>query len=162
MEGHGSDVLTVDWHPSKSLIVSGGKDRLVKFWDPLSHQNIGNLFHHTNTVNVVSFNQNENFLMSAGKDQMIRITDLRMMKEIFQLNGHNSEILGVKWNPRFLNQLVSCDIEGKICYWALPDKIPVDMQYHSAKTPIPNCDFDLLGDFFCSLSHDKSIKIWEV
>lgn len=37
LQGHGSDVLTVDWHPSKSLIVSGGKDRLLKFWDPLSH-----------------------------------------------------------------------------------------------------------------------------
>lgn len=68
MEGHGSDVLTVDWHPSKSLIVSGGKDRLIKFWDPLTHQNIGNLFNHTNAVNTVSFNMNENFLCSAGKD----------------------------------------------------------------------------------------------
>ena len=37
LEGHGSDVMTVDWHPSKSLIVSGGKDRLIKFWDPISH-----------------------------------------------------------------------------------------------------------------------------
>ena len=68
LEGHGSDVVTVDWHPTKSLIVSGGKDRLLKFWDPIANCNIGNLFLHTNTVNSLSFNKNEKFLVSAGKD----------------------------------------------------------------------------------------------
>ena len=37
LEGHGGDVMTVDWHPSKALIVTAGKDRLIKFWDPLSN-----------------------------------------------------------------------------------------------------------------------------
>ena len=39
---HGSDVTCIDWHPSKSLIASGGKDRLIKFWDPISKTSIGN------------------------------------------------------------------------------------------------------------------------
>lgn len=85
-----------------------------------------------------------------------------MMKEVFQLNGHSSEILSAKWHPLYSNQLISSDIEGKIYYWVLPDRIPVDMVQHSSKSPVPNCDFDLLGNFFCSLSHDKSIKIWEL
>jgi len=68
LEGHGSDVVTVDWHPTKSLIVSGGKDRLLKFWDPIANTNIGNLFNHTNSINSLSFNKNEKFLVSAGRD----------------------------------------------------------------------------------------------
>jgi WD40 repeat protein len=36
LEGHGSDVTTVDWHPFRSLIASGGKDHVMKFWDPKS------------------------------------------------------------------------------------------------------------------------------
>ena len=85
MEGHGNDVTSVHWHPSKSLIVSGAKDRLVKFWDPISGKNIGNSFIHTNTVNMVRFNKNENYLLSAGKDQIVRVTDLRMMKEVYSI-----------------------------------------------------------------------------
>lgn len=50
-----------------------------------------------------------------------------MMKEIFQLNGHNTEISHVMWHPIYSNQLVSSDVDGKIGYWVLPDKIPVDM-----------------------------------
>jgi len=34
LEGHGSDVTTVDWHPFRSFIASGGKDHVIKFWDP--------------------------------------------------------------------------------------------------------------------------------
>ncbi|XP_073125833.1 polyadenylation factor subunit 2-like isoform X2 [Henckelia pumila] len=36
LSGHGWDVKCVDWHPSKSLLVSGGKDNLVKLWDAKS------------------------------------------------------------------------------------------------------------------------------
>jgi polyadenylation factor subunit 2 len=32
--GHGWDVKCVEWHPSKGLLVSGGKDNQIKFWDP--------------------------------------------------------------------------------------------------------------------------------
>ncbi|XP_057499131.1 flowering time control protein FY-like [Actinidia eriantha] len=36
LAGHGWDVKSVDWHPTKSLLVSGGKDNLVKLWDAKS------------------------------------------------------------------------------------------------------------------------------
>lgn len=65
-----------------------------------------------------------------------------MMKEVFLLSGHNSEVLNVRWHPIYSNHLVSCDIEGKICYWILPDNLPVDINIHSQNNPIPNCDFD--------------------
>ncbi|CAJ0896493.1 10694_t:CDS:2, partial [Entrophospora sp. SA101] len=40
LSGHGWDVKTVDWHPYKSLLASGSKDNLIKFWDPKSGKNI--------------------------------------------------------------------------------------------------------------------------
>ena len=58
LEGHGNDVLSVDWDKKRALLVSGAKDRVIKFWDPLSKKNIGNLFNHTNTINAVKFNRN--------------------------------------------------------------------------------------------------------
>jgi WD40 repeat protein len=34
LKGHLWDVRSVAWHPQKALIASGGKDSLVKLWDP--------------------------------------------------------------------------------------------------------------------------------
>ena len=36
LAGHGADVKCVDWHPQKSLLVSGSKDaqQPLKLWDP--------------------------------------------------------------------------------------------------------------------------------
>ena len=34
LTGHGWEVRSVDWHPTKGLIASGSKDNLVKLWDP--------------------------------------------------------------------------------------------------------------------------------
>ncbi|PQE10748.1 polyadenylation factor subunit 2 protein [Rutstroemia sp. NJR-2017a BBW] len=34
LTGHGWDAKSVDWHPTKGLLVSGSKDHLVKLWDP--------------------------------------------------------------------------------------------------------------------------------
>lgn len=162
LEGHGSDVMAVDWHPTKAFIASGSKDRLLKFWDPISNKNIGSLFNHTNTINTIKFNKNGNFMLSAGKDQILRILDLRMMKEVFQLNGHDSEVLYADWHPIYSNQLISTDVEGKICYWVLPSNLPTDVQFHSEGNIIRQCAFDEYGDFFASLCHDKSIKLWDI
>ena len=33
---HGWDVTCIDWHPFKSLIITGSKDNLIKLWCPKS------------------------------------------------------------------------------------------------------------------------------
>ncbi len=85
-----------------------------------------------------------------------------MMKEVFLLSGHDSEVLFIEWHPIYSNHLISSDVEGKICYWVLPNTLPSEIQIHSPSTFVPACSFDLYGDFFASLCYDKTIKIWEV
>lgn len=43
--GHLSEVKCAEWHPFRSLIASGGRDSLVKLWDP--RQEVNNSFHAT-------------------------------------------------------------------------------------------------------------------
>lgn len=58
--------------------------------------------------------------------------------------------------------MVSSDLEGKICYWILPENIPVDILNHSSGFNVPSCNFNVCGDYWTSISHDKTIKIWEI
>lgn len=162
LEGHGSDVQTVDWHPSKSLLASGSKDRLLKFWDPVSGRNICTLFNNTNTIHRVRFSKNENFLAAVGKDQLVRLYDLRVMKEFLSLQGHNCEVLDFEWNPVHENHFVSSDVEGKICYWVYPNEIPSEVHVHEKGIQCSRVAFNPLGNALATLGADKKIRVWQV
>ena len=45
LRGHGADVKGVDWHPTKSLVVSGSKDsqQPIKLWDPKTGNNLATM-----------------------------------------------------------------------------------------------------------------------
>ena len=49
-----------------------------------------------------------------------------------------------------------------MCYWILPETIPVDLLNHQPGFNVPSCNFENLGDYWASISHDKTIKIWEI
>lgn len=36
LAGHLSDVRCAAWHPTRALVLSGGKDSSVRLWDPRS------------------------------------------------------------------------------------------------------------------------------
>lgn len=162
LEGHGSDVQTVDWHPSKALLASGSKDRLLKFWDPVSGRNVCTLFNNTNTIHRVRFSRNENFLAAVGKDQLVRLYDLRMMKEFLSLQGHNCEVTDFEWSPRHENQFVSADVEGKVFLWVYPHEIPSHIQLHEKGVQVSRATFNSLGNAVATLGADKRIRIWKV
>ena len=42
-EGHNWDVRCIDWHPTKGLLASGGKDNLLKLWDPKTEKELATL-----------------------------------------------------------------------------------------------------------------------
>ena len=57
LEGRGWNVMSVDWHPRKTLLISGGKDNVIKLWDAKSRWVLSNLHGHKNTVLSVKWNQ---------------------------------------------------------------------------------------------------------
>lgn len=74
------------------MIVSGGKDNLVKFWDPRSSTNLATLHGHKNTVHVTKWSPDGNLMASASRDLVTRIYDVRAMKELHVLKGHKDGI----------------------------------------------------------------------
>ena len=44
--GHNWDVRCIDWHPTKGLLASGGKDNLLKLWDPKTDKELATLYVH--------------------------------------------------------------------------------------------------------------------
>jgi polyadenylation factor subunit 2 len=114
---HGSDVKSCDWNPYRNLVCSGGKDQLLKFWDPRSGEVISTLHPHKNTINRLRFNKNGNWLLSASKDHSLKVTDIRVMKELQIFKGHEMEVNTVAWHPTIEELFCSAGADGYIIYW---------------------------------------------
>jgi polyadenylation factor subunit 2 len=72
-------VRSCDWHPTKSLILTGGKDNYVKMFDPrMSGKGVNQIQAHNNQVNVVRWNPiNGNWFLTGSRDNKLKVFDVR-------------------------------------------------------------------------------------
>ncbi|KAK9154693.1 hypothetical protein Sjap_002173 [Stephania japonica] len=179
--GHGGDVKSVDWHPTKSLLVSGGKDYLVKLWDAKSGKELCSFHGHKNIVLCVKWNQNGNWVLTAGKDQIIKLYDIRAMKELESFRGHRKDVTALAWHPFHEEYFVSGSFDGAIFHWlagySLSYLILLDIMleftYYSQRHETPqveitnahensvwDLDWHPIGYILCSGSNDHTTRFW--
>jgi polyadenylation factor subunit 2 len=158
--GHGGNVLTVDWHQMKGLIVSGSENNMIKFWDPRSKNCIGNIYDHTSRVNVVEFNRNGNWLLSASNDQTCRIFDIRTNRQMECFKGHNQEVNCASWHPIHEDLLVSGSKDGKMFYWVVGSKITPIMKSYHHDSSITCMSWHPMGYLLATGSLKANVKLW--
>ena len=120
--GHGWEVKSVDWHPTKGLLVSGSKDHQVKLWDPRTGRCLTTLHGHKNTISKTIFEPNRGQLLATcARDQTARIFDLRMMRDICLLKGNEKDISTITWHPIHSNLLSTGGADGSILHYLLDE-----------------------------------------
>ncbi|MFE3228141.1 TIR domain-containing protein [Nocardia sp. NPDC059228] len=86
--------------PGGGMVVSGGYDKLVHFWDATTLQPAGSaLSGHDSTVSAVAFSA-DGRVVSGSSDGTIRLWDVVSRQPIGNpLIGHHSAVKGVGFNP---------------------------------------------------------------
>lgn len=185
--GHGWDAKSVDWHPTKGLIVSGSKDHLVKLWDPRTSRCLTTLHGHKNTITKTIFERVRGLcLATSARDQTARVFDLRMMRDICLLKGHEKDISTMTWHPIHSNMLSTGGAEGSLFHYLLdephtplgaapsipvcdaadPSTAPSQTIYPAHKIPfahdyaIWSLDWHPLGHILASGSNDRLTRFW--
>ena len=187
LAGHHWDAKSVDWHPTKGLLVSGSKDHQVKLWDPRTGRCLTTLHGHKNTISKTSFEPIRGHLLAtAARDQTARVFDLRMMRDVCLLKGHEKDISTLTWHPIHPSLLSTGGADGSIFHYLLdepnnppggPTTIPVYDSPDPANAPtqtinpahkIPHAhDFAVwslswhpLGHILASGSNDRITRFW--
>ncbi|KAL5702425.1 RING-type E3 ubiquitin transferase [Ranunculus cassubicifolius] len=66
-------ILAVDIHPSKDIIATGGIDRNVVVFDPISRQILSTLTGHSKKVNSVKFVARDESVITGSADKTVRV-----------------------------------------------------------------------------------------
>lgn len=187
LTGHNWDAKSVDWHPSKGLLVSGSKDHQVKLWDPRTGRCLTTLHGHKNTLTRTLFEPRRGQLLATcARDQVARIFDLRMMRDICLLRGHEKEISTLTWHPFHTCLLSTGGNDGSIFHYLLnepntppntttsippydsadPANAPAQTIYpahrlqHAHDAPVWSLDWHPLGHILASGSNDRVTRFW--
>jgi polyadenylation factor subunit 2 len=179
LSGHGWEVRSVDWHPTKGLIASGSKDNLVKLWDPRAPKCLATLHSHKQTVGMVRFQPlTGNFLATASRDATCRIMDLRAMKDFKVLRGHEKDVTSISWHPIHTSLIVTGGYDGSIHHYLLDDSSqsqkqnrtdevsmitmqPTTSVLFAHESAVWSLDWHPQGHLLCSGSNDRATRFWE-
>jgi polyadenylation factor subunit 2 len=163
LRGHGADVKCVDWHPHKSIVVSGSKDNQqpIKLWDPKSGTVLTTIHAHKSTVMDCAWNQNGNWLVTASRDHLLKLFDIRNLKEEMQtFRGHKKEASAVRWHPVHENMFTSGGSDGSIMFWQVGADKEVGVVEAAHESIVWCLAWHPVGHILTTGSNDHTVKFW--
>ena len=114
---HKKAIHCIQWYPQDTgMFVTSSFDGNVKIWDtnnmkPVETMNIGIPVknHHMSSAS--------HSLIAAAASSQIRLADIRTGSATHTLQGHNGNVLCVKWSPKDLYTLSSGSADNKLNTW---------------------------------------------
>ncbi|KAJ2840363.1 WD repeat-containing protein 33 [Coemansia sp. 'formosensis'] len=169
LSGHTWEVRTVAWHPHLGLVASGGKDNVLKTWDPRSGKCLASVRRHNNSIMELQWNANGRWLLSAGSDHSVKLFDIRNLKEEIISYAARREVHSVAWHPvhetLFASGASLCDqkrtaTDGSIQFWTTDDAALKAEVEGAHMSQIWSLAWHPMGHVLASGSNDHTTKFW--
>lgn len=114
---HSGGASVIAFSPNSQLLVSGGNDGTVHFWNigdskPFSDANLG----HDGAVTSVSFSSDGTFIVSGSRDNSLRLWDIQGNQIGQPLQGHESWVRDVTVTSD-AKSIISSSNDGTIRLW---------------------------------------------
>ena len=97
--GHTYTVRGLAWSPDGTRLASGGWDKAVRVWDPLTGDQTQTLTGHTDFVNAVAYSPDGLSLASASSDATVKLWNPATGLERLSLTGHADAVVALAWSP---------------------------------------------------------------
>lgn len=159
LEGHGWDVRVSKWHKEYSLIASGGKDKLIKFWDPRVKKEICTIHTHKNSLLTLSFIK-DNYLISGGKDQVIKYLDIRKGEDVNVMKTIGKDVTSLTAHPFQENMFCSGAGDGSIYHWQVGESEPIAINEAGHDSTVWSLRYHPIAHILASGSADMTTRFW--
>ncbi|KEP46139.1 tyrosine kinase catalytic domain protein [Rhizoctonia solani 123E] len=159
-KGHTGTVLSVQFSPDSTHVVSGSLDNTIRVWDVVRGTTaVGPLEGHTTTVRAVAFSPDGSQIVSCSHDRTIRLWDSRDGKLIGNpFTGHTDGIHSVAFSPH--GTYVASGSEDKtVRLWDVRTGRQVDQPFEEHTDFVNSVAFSRCGQYVASGSGDKKVII---
>lgn len=158
--GHVRLVESLEFSKDGSIIISGGADETIRFWDVNKRTNIGLISCTGHCVYTVA-SCVDGILATGGKDHSIRLWDITSQTELALLAGHKDSVRSLVFSARG-DYLCSGDWSGTIKLWDTAMGVEVIGLPDAHDGAILTVAFSPDEKQIASSGYDQIIKLWNI
>lgn len=152
------EVECAAFSPDRKLVATGGQDKTVRLWDPMTGQQLAVVAGHGAAVVAIEFSPNGAVMATGGIDGRIRFWDVKSRTERGMMQG-KSRVQCVSFSPDS-KLLASGDDEGILRILNVENAKPEAVIKDHAGT-VFCVAFTRKGDLLASGGQDKVIRLWK-
>lgn len=158
--GHEGDVLSIDFHPAGTYLLSGSSDFTIRLWDLSDNGDVKVFKEHSSKVNTVTFNGTGSHFLSGSTDKTLKLWSISRRRSIHTYKRHKGAVNSVAFHPDG-RYLVSGSDDRTIMVWEVSNGRYVrTLRGHSHAVNSLAFSFD--GSFLVSGSFDRSVRLWRI
>ncbi|KAK9863390.1 hypothetical protein WJX84_000187 [Apatococcus fuscideae] len=157
---HEGGCFSLAFTRSGSRLASCGADKMVRIWEPVTSQQVGELRGSLDTVFEASFTANGGQLLAGGADRALRLWDLTTGRVLQTLTGHAQKVLSLDCNPAEPNRAASSSADRSLKLWDLQhgrcvrDFVAVHKTCNSLR-------FSTDGQMLLAGYFDGNLRLWD-
>jgi len=158
LQGHEGNVLTAQFSPDGSRIVTNSDDKTARVWDAATGSLLATLL-HTERVQDVEFSPDGSRIVTACWDKTARIWDTATGRLLATLNGHDDNVQSARFSPDGSRVVTACWDKKARVWEAATGKLLLTLHGHDGR--IWWAEFSPDGSRIVTASQDKTARVWD-
>ena len=156
----GKSVHSLAFSPDGKLLLLGGEEGIVEFWQLRKRKKQRSCVGHEARVFSVAYSPNGSLAASGSADKTIRIWKTAKGKELLSLTGHSDRVRAVAFSPHG-QFLASASFDKTVRLWELSSGHE-RLRLSGHTNWVMSLAFSLNGELLASGSLDKTIRLWNL
>jgi WD40 repeat protein len=160
LRGHTDAVVSSQFSPDGTLVVTGGVDGTVRFWNSATGTAVGHRMRLPGSaaVTAASFNRDGTLVLVTSDDGIARVFRRSTGKELAVLGPPQGGTLTAAFGPKG-NLIVTGHNDGTVRVWRLSTGMPIAL-LRGHEGPVSSATFSPDGELVLTASEDGSARVW--